>query len=260
MLAAGAAVGLPSVVLGLLVVRRRPGNRVGALLVAVGAVPCLIFGREVYSAAAGRVPGLPDSTVLVALEQGAWMWWYVPVALLVLFFPDGRLPGPRWRWVAIGLPAVAVMFMLLVARDPAPFPPPYETAPHALGTWAPDVVPAMTVAALVLLPVLLGLLVATAWSAVVRSRTADAVRRAQLRWLALGGLLVPGTLLLCWASYLLLDGADLVGFGLALTYLGLPAAVAVAILRHDLYDVDRAVRRGDLRAGHRRRCWPCSRR
>ena len=54
-LAAGAAVGLPSVVLGLLVVRRRPGNRVGALLVAVGAVPCLIFGREVYSAAAGRV-------------------------------------------------------------------------------------------------------------------------------------------------------------------------------------------------------------
>ena len=167
-LAVGAAVGLPSVVLGLLVVRRRPGNRVGALLVAVGAVPCLIFGREVYSAAAGRVPGLPDSMVLVALEQGAWMWWYVPVALLVLFFPDGRLPGPRWRGVAIGLPAVAVVFMLLIARDPAPFPPPYETAPHALGTWSPEVVPALTVVALALLPVLLGLLAATAWAAVVR--------------------------------------------------------------------------------------------
>ena len=238
-LAAGAAVGLPSVVLGLLVVRRRPGNRVGALLVAVGAVPCLIFGREVYSAAAGRVPGLPDSMVLVALEQGAWMWWYVPVALLVLFFPDGRLPGPRWRGVAIGLPAVAVVFMLLIARDPAPFAPPYETAPHALGTWSPEVVPALTVVALALLPVLLGLLAATAWAAVVRSRTADPVRRAQLRWLALGGLLVPGTLLLCWTSYLLLGGADLVLAGLALTYLGLPAAVTVAILRHDLYDIDR---------------------
>jgi signal transduction histidine kinase len=238
-LAAGAAVGLPSVVLGLLVVRRRPNNVVGALLVAVGAVPCLIFGREVWSAAAGRAPGLPDSMVLVALEQGAWMWWYVPVALLVLFFPDGRLPGPRWRAVAIGLPAVAVAFMLLVARDPAPFAPPYEAAPHALGTWSPEVVPALTVATLALLPVLLGLLAATAWSAVVRSRTADPVRRAQLRWLALGGLLVPATLLLCWTSYLLLGGADLVLAGLALTYLGLPAAVAVAILRHDLYDIDR---------------------
>ena len=145
-LGAAAAVGLPSVVLGLLVVRRRPGNRVGALLTAVGAVPCLIFGREVYSAAAGRVPGLPDSMVLVALEQGAWMWWYVPVALLVLFFPDGRLPGPRWRWVVAGLPAVAVVFRLLIARDPAPFPPPYEAAPHALGTWPPAAVPALTVA------------------------------------------------------------------------------------------------------------------
>ena len=238
-LGTGAAIGLPSVVLGLLVVRRRPGNRVGALLTAVGAVPCLIFGREVYSAANARVPGLPDSMVLVALEQGAWMWWYVPVALLVLFFPDGRLPGPGWRWVAIGLPAVAVAFMLLVARDPAPFAPPYEAAPHALGTWSPDVLLTATVAAFALLPVLLGLLVATAWSAVVRSRTADPVRRAQLRWLALGGLFVPATLLLCWTSYLLLGGADLVLYGLALTYVGLPAAVAVAVLRHDLYDIDR---------------------
>jgi signal transduction histidine kinase len=238
-LGAAAAVGLPSVALGLLVACRRPGNAVGALLAAVGALPCLILGREVYSASAGRRPGLPDSAVLVALEQGAWMWWYVPVALLVLFFPDGRLPGPRWRWVAAGLPAVAAAFMVLVARDPAPFPPPYETTPHALGTWSPTLVPALTVVALALLPVLLGLLVASGWSAVRRARTADPVRRAQLRWLALGGLCVPATLLLCWTSYLLLGGADLVLVGLALTYVALPAAVAVAILRHDLYDIDR---------------------
>jgi len=238
-LCVAAVIGLPSAVLGLLVVRRRPDNVVGALLGAVGALPCLILGREAYSAAAARSPGLPDSMVLVALEQGGWMWWYVPVALLVLFFPDGRLPGPRWRWVVAGLLAVPLAFGLLNARSSEPFPPPYEAAPHALGTWPAAAVPALEILAFALLPTLLGLLIAAGWSAVVRSRRADAVQREQLRWLALGGLLVPATLLLCWTSYLLLGGADLVLIGLALTYVGLPAAVAIAILRHDLYDIDR---------------------
>ena len=238
-LGVAAVIGLPAAVLGLLVVRRRPGNVVGALLGAVGAVPCLILGREAYSAAAARSPGLPDSMVLVALEQGGWMWWYVPVALLVLFFPDGRLPGPRWRWVVAGLLAVALVFGLLNARSPEPFPPPYESGAARVGHLARRRRTGAEMVAFALLPTLLGLLIAAGWSAVVRSRRADAVQRAQLRWLALGGLLVPATLLLCWTSYLLLGGADLVLVGLALTYVGLPAAVAVAILRHDLYDIDR---------------------
>ena len=160
-LAAGAAVGLPAVVLGLLVVRRRPRNRVGALLVAVGAVPCLMFGREVYSARPAALPGLPDSMVLVALEQGAWMWWYVPAALLLLFFPDGRLPGPRWRVVAIGLLAVAVVFMLLIAAGPGAVRAALPGRPARVGHRRPRSCP-RTVVALALLPVFLALLVAAA--------------------------------------------------------------------------------------------------
>ena len=234
--------GAASIGLGLVVTRRRPGNIVGALLVCVGFLPVYVASGDIYTAAVAVRPDLmPVSAVYIALSLGSWMFLYVPPALLALVFPDGRLPaGRRWRWVAAGLLAVPVAFLIVAAFDPAPYEPPYTNVAHVFraGALAPAVMPV----AVSMLPVFLGLLVATAASVVVRyRREADPVRRAQVKWFALGGLFVPATLLLCWASYLFFDGPDLVLFGLAATYLAIPAATAIAVLRHDLYDVDRAI-------------------
>src|SRR5205823_4587561 len=149
--------------LGLVVARRRPGNVVGALLTAVGLAPVLLGTTDTITAvhAAG-------TDVVGRFGEGAWMLWYLPVALLALYFPDGALPGRRWRLVAIGLPAVAVVFDLLLAGD-------------------------LDAPAIGLLPVFLGLLVATAVSMVRRYRTAGDVRRAQLKWFALAGMFLPAT-------------------------------------------------------------------
>jgi signal transduction histidine kinase len=72
-------------------------------------------------------------------------------------------------------------------------------------------------------------------------RATDPVRRAQVKWFALGAFFLPATLLLCWLSYLLLDGPDLALVGIVATLVAVPAATAIGILRHDLYDVDRAL-------------------
>jgi signal transduction histidine kinase len=237
-LAVAAALSLPSLVLGLVIARRQPHNPVGALLAAVGLVVCNAAATDVYGAALQAQPGrLPTSDVMVSLMQGAWVWLYVPVALLLLFFPDGRLPSPRWRPVAVGVPLVAAAFTLLAAMAPGPYPDPWGRAPHALGTlgtWAGPL-------ALALLPVVLALLIASAASMVGRFRRADEVARTQLKWFTFAGLSVPGTLLWCWASYLLIGGPDLVVVGLAVMYLAIPMATVIAMLRHDLYDVDRAM-------------------
>ncbi|MGH3383077.1 MAG: histidine kinase [Nocardioidaceae bacterium] len=231
----GLVTSVPAVALGLLVSRRQPANAVGALLVLAGLAGVVMATFDGYLAAAAS-GALPVGDVLVSVTQGAWMLWYLPFAVLLLVFPDGRLLSPRWRLVAVALPCVAVVFSLLVSMLPGPYTAPVEDAAHVLGTSR-----VAGYAGLGLLPVFMGLLVASLAAVVVRYRSAGPRVRTQLRWLLLAGLTVPGTLLICWLSYLLLGTADLVVVGLVAMYVAIPAATAVAVLRRDLYDVDRAL-------------------
>ncbi|MGW3497043.1 histidine kinase [Streptomyces sp. NPDC001020] len=235
------AFGLPSVVLGVVVAVRRPHSAVGLLLVLVGATAVWLTVSELCALVLARRRGLGWAQWYAALSQGDWMFLYVPAALLMLVFPDGRLPGRRRRWVAAGLLAVPPLFMLIAALDPAPFRPPFEATGRPLQVPEPWPSVLRTVA-FALLPVFLGLLIASAAAVVVRYRRAtDEVKRAQLKWFALGAVFLPLTLLLCWAGYLFLGGPELALFGLAATALTIPAATTIAVLRHDLYDIDRAI-------------------
>ncbi|WP_189250604.1 sensor histidine kinase [Streptosporangium pseudovulgare] len=239
--AAGATLALPSVVLGMVVAVRRPDSVVGPLLMLVGATAVWVTVGDLYASAVTRRPDLPFSEVYAALSQGDWMFLYVPAALLMLVFPDGRLPGRRWRWAIAGLLGVPALFMLITAFDPGPYRQPFESTPHLFRLPEPYL-PALRVVGLALLPVFLGLLVASAAAVVLRyRRTTEKAKRAQLKWFTLGAACLPLTLLLCWASYLFLGGPDLVLAGLAATALAIPVATTIAVLRHDLYDIDRAI-------------------
>jgi signal transduction histidine kinase len=227
--------GLPALAVGVLVARYAPDNWVSALLALHGACLIAIAGTDAYWTAAQIEPRLPISASVTSLSIGSWMWLYIPLALLALVFPDGHL-SRRTRLTAIGLVGVGVVYPLLQALDRQPYPDPYAAEPHAFGTG-----PAWLTSIGIALPfVLLALLLASAATVVLRYRRATGLQREQLQWFALAGLGLPITLLLCWLSYLLLGDADLVVIGLGLTGLAVPAAVAIAIFRHDLYDVDRA--------------------
>ena len=68
--------------------------------------------------------------------------------------------------------------------------------------------------------------------------------RRQLKWFSLSILLLPIVLVVTWAAYLLTDWAEVVVVvGLLLVYASLPVSVAIAVLRHDLYDIDTLVSR-----------------
>ncbi len=216
---------VPALVLGLLVSRQESGGAVGALLSFAGLVPALLglFDGFGVVAAANPASGGAAASIRQA-TSGTWMLWFLPFGLLLLVFPDGRLVSRRWRWVAIGLPVVVMTFCLLSASSPEEV----VAGPAAI-------------VGVALLPLFLALLFACARSTVVRYRGAAGKVRIQLRWLALSGATIPLALLLAWASYLLVGNPDAVMIGLLAMFIAIPTAVAVAIFRHDLYDVDRAI-------------------
>ena len=134
---------------------------------------------------------------MVPLSQGDWVLLYLSAALLVLFFPEGRLRG-RDRWLAAAIVLDAALFIAVGALSPHPFDPPFEHSPHVYGTLPPRLATAIVA---ISLPGVLVTLVLTVVSLVLRYRRSGAGLRAQMRWLALTGMLLPLTLLAAWASY-----------------------------------------------------------
>lgn len=219
----------------------RPGNAVSWLV----ALPSLYFlGEALGALIAPRVSGATLPWVVWA-QQVLFAPTVFPVAaLLPLLFPTGRPAGRRWRW-PVGLGVVGVV-LLTVGNGLAP------DLLHDLGM---DRLPARAANPVAALPeaVTGGLLalgaiafvvafVAGVASLVVRTRRASGVERQQLRWFSRAASVSLAT----WVAAITLEafgrqdlGGLLFGSGLSL----LPAAVAVAILRYRLYDLDRLVSR-----------------
>lgn len=214
--------------MGLLVAHHARDNWVAPVLAFMGLQP-VALGLVL------ALPQPPDDR-FVAVTQGSWMWLYVPVGLLLALFPNGRPVNRAGRVATRGLPATALIFQTMGTFSPLETRPGQENNPHPFPTS-----PVAGAVALACLPLFLGLLVLAATSLVQRYRLSDPLTRSRLRWLSVAGVLLPVTLLLCWTSYLVTQSSDLVLVGLLILYLGVPAAATIAIVRHDLYDVDEAV-------------------
>jgi signal transduction histidine kinase len=238
-LAIGGLGGTISAILGALVTRRCRNNIIGPLLVAVGASLAFAAAREAgWEVLAQHPAAAAHLDWLVALLAESSVWLLVALALLLLFFPDGRLPGSRWRAVPPGLVAAAFVHHAFGAVDPAPYRAPLQDLAHPFG--APPV--AVEALALVADVALLVLVIASAASLVVRFRRAGDLQRRQLKWLAVAGCGVPAYPVVCLAEVLITGEAGWIAVILGVaTLVGIPVAITIALLRHDLYDVDRAL-------------------
>jgi hypothetical protein len=133
----GSLPSLAFVAVGAVVVARRPGNRIGWLCYGVGLGQILAgFGSQAAASALAAGPGLgPVWLVVHELGELCWELSSALLALLLLLFPTGQLPSPRWRPVAWAAFAVLVLAAFLAPFLPGPPAPGLPSNPIAIPRW-----------------------------------------------------------------------------------------------------------------------------
>ncbi len=240
----------PSAVLGLwfgaLVLHRSPRHGAGRILVTMGVLNAAhVLAATLADAALvatgirrplfeqhGLVPAELPMVAAAPLLVMNVLW--VPVALLAVlllaYFPDGTLRGPRWRWIRITATAGGCILMTAMAIDAWP------TVDWADPADAPPVLaPLLLVGGVLALATALGGMV----SFVLRWRDSRATRR---RFEAVGGALIVFALvaILTYPWPHIWTPLVHVGLGIVLAVYG------IAITRFRLHEVEPVLGKGAL--------------
>src|SRR3984893_8338634 len=214
---------------GTLIAWRRPANRIGWLLLAIGFTATFLDLPKLYAGVAVYVhPGLPGAEWVYWVSQLVWMFVFSQLLILLpLWFPDGRLLSRRW-WLVIGLGAIPIILVIAGSLDPS------ATAPlrNPVGVQAmTGINNALNGAPFAVL--LLGTYGLGASSLFVRYRRGGEQERQQLKWLLVGVVLLLAALLMSF-FVAALQNAPLIPFAAAT----LPIAIGIGVLRYRLYDID----------------------
>ncbi|HEV3376047.1 MAG TPA: hypothetical protein VG126_02080 [Thermoleophilaceae bacterium] len=207
--------------IGALVASRRRENPIGWIMCGAG-LAYAIGGVSVTYVESTLAGGDDDLLETVADWVSGWVWLLGigPAAtFLLLLFPTGRLPSPRWRPVA-------------------------WTAAGALGLMVAGIASGVDVAAglgsFLLLLAALGCVA----SLVFRFRRARGVERRQLKWLTYAAAMAGAVLLAIIVAESTGGTSDELSNTLvSVSIAALPVAMGIAILRHGLFDIDVVINR-----------------
>ncbi len=216
-------------------VARVPDNRIGWIL---GAVAVWTVATFLLIMVLNFLHSPGDGKADLANWLGTWtMVPLVPTSLVLMIFPSGTLPSPRWR--ILGWLAVAGTTGWAVA----------EASREGLGLQQelfnpyanPDLARVGDAIALLLLPAFAG----TVASLIVRFRRSDPGVRLQMKWVVWGGMVQVASILIVWAASVFSRGAFPVEAALLgmLSTLIVPVTLGVAILRYRLYEINRLISR-----------------
>jgi hypothetical protein len=232
-----------------LIVSRQPRNALGwVMMVPVGLY---VVGGPIASYIESLAPSNPEPTVPILLMAwfNGWNWLLliIPLLFIMLLFPNGQPPTPRWRWVGVAAIVWAGLFVLLTVllQQINAATTPNLVLDNPIGVLGKETVERLRLIGVWIVG-LLALVVVCAGALFVRYRRANATEREQIKWL----------LYACALFLVVYVGGFVSGLGgsssvvgyiwdvfFGLSVIALPAAIGIAILRYRLYDIDIIINR-----------------
>jgi hypothetical protein len=191
---------LPMAPIGFVVARRQPGNPIGWIFLALTVLLLLCGVGTDYAWLSYQLGHHLPLAVAGVFLGPAWAWLFLILPLVILLFPDGRPPSPRWRPVLWAYLAVAACWLVsiyavtisAIAAGDIHLAPGGDLqavdAPAGSSAWLGSVEG-------IILPVLAAFWLAFVISQVLAWRRADGERHQQLKWLMSGAAVstAPGT-------------------------------------------------------------------
>ena len=231
----GQVVNMAVPVTGFVLASRRPENRIGWLFLVAGLALGLsgFYNQYALHALVAHRGSLPAGQVFAWLSNWIWMIAVAALAFLFLLFPTGQLRSRRWRpaaWFAGGASALAAVCAVLAAST--------EWA-HPFTLSGPGSPAGLTAFFFLMTNVLVsGALLVSVVALVVRFAKSSGEERLQLKWCAAAALV----LVVVFVASIWVNSAA-VNILQSLALLCLWTAIATAVLKYRLYEIDRIISR-----------------
>jgi len=221
----GWVAGLASGVLAGLIIYAQPHNRLWIVFAIEGLLVSASVAANAYVEFAAHTAHRP----LPGLTLAAWCsgtWWVpgmlVQVGAVPMFFPDGRIRSPAWRWPARILVAAIAAGSLLALTTQALMPPGYTNPFDPPSAERLEMIALAVCAA----AAFIGGVVATV-DLVVSMRSVDGVQRRRHAWFLISCVLT--------VLFVLAPLPEFARFALMVLA---TAAVGVGIVWYGLYDIE----------------------
>jgi hypothetical protein len=227
-------------IMGTVICWQRPGHPIGWLLITAGLLSSAsIFGGTYADLSVARGGALPGASV------AAWIasWTFMPnlgilVILVPLVFPTGRFLTRRWAWFGLLALLLGLTSTLAIALAPGPLDSePGLANPFGVPLLQP-IFDALAPIADLSAPIGFG---GALLSVVLRYRRGSPIERKQLRL-----FLFPMAIAALALVVSIPNNSSIADLGWQVGLLALaavPVAIAVAIVRYQLFDIDRLIKR-----------------